>query len=225
MPGAVPVRPAEQTGPTDQNGPTDRNGTAVPVGLVSPGAPIGPAEAVLIDPVAAAGARRMRRIILIVLLVLSLAAVALGITWQKTGLWNPSWGARDGVVCPVQMVQPADADQVKVNVYNGSIHEGIGATTARTLRDRGFQEGAVANAKLEDRVSTAEGFIVAGQDSAAEALAVQRQLPRAKIVIQAGRSESSIDLILGDGFHGLTSKKRVSHAPGRLDCSRQVFSG
>lgn len=185
-----------------------------------------PAEAqAAVDPVAIAGAKRMRRIILIVLVVLSLAAVTLGVTWHRTGLWNPSWGARDGAVCPVHMVQPADPADVKVNVYNGSVHDGIGATTAEALSQRGFQDGSVANAKLDDRVRSGAGVIVTGPGTTEEALAVQRQVPTAKILIQPGRSDGLVDLILGDGFQGLQAKKRVSDAPGRLDCVRQAFPG
>lgn len=167
----------------------------------------------------------MRRYIMIALLVLSLAAVGLGVTWQNTGLWNPSWGARDGVVCPAYMVQPAKPADVKVNVYNGSVHEGIGAKTATKLDERGFQVGSIANAKLEDRVRGSVGIIVTGPGTTAEAFAVQRQVPRAKIMIHAGRSEGTVDLILGDGFEGVQSKKRVNNSPGRLECTRQVFSG
>lgn len=178
-----------------------------------------------VDPAAAAEAVRTRRLILVVLLVIALIGVGLAVTWQRAGLWTPSWGGREGAVCPVQMMSPAEPEDTKVNVYNASDREGIGAITAKELASRGFREGAVTNAKLDERTQGATGLIVTGPGTLEQALAVQRQVPQARVVIQPARSDGAVDLILGDAFTRLQPKRHVSDAPGRMTCVRQAFAG
>lgn len=183
----------------------------------------GTGEAEKIDPALAVGARRSRRVILVALLVVALVGVGLAVLWNRDGLWTPRWGARDVAICPVQLMAPAAASTTKVNVYNAGSQQGSATRTGRRLAERDFLVGTVANAKLDGPAPERPGVIMTGASTASQALAVQRQVRGTVVVVQAQRTDGTIDLFLGTGFHGLVPADQVSSGPGRLACVRGVF--
>jgi hypothetical protein len=179
-----------------------------------------------VSPVAAARAASTRRVVLIALLVLALFAAGLGFVWQRTGLWNPTWGAPERVaVCPSTPLRPANPQETKVNVYNATDRIGKATATAEALKSRGFRIGSVTNAELPDDVRQGSGVILAGPDALDRALALQRQVPRAQIKLQPERTDGAVDLVLGEDFRGLVRADRVNMAPGVPRCEAALFGG
>lgn len=174
-----------------------------------------------VSPEAAATAVRTRRIILVVLIALSLVTVSLGITWVRTGAWTPRLGDESGAACPVQMMTPAAPRDTKVNVYNGTDQEGTASAAAEDLAARGFVVSTVGNAQVQEIYNSAPGLIVSGPGTMREALAIQRQVPRAAVTIQPRRSDGQVDLLLSNGYTGLSVKPRFG--PGRLTCTQMIF--
>ena len=169
----------------------------------------------------AAVARNATRIIMVVLLVIGLLGAGLGLWWWKTGLWNPQWGAAEHATsCPAQLMYPADPANTRVNVYNSTELAGKAARAATELEARGFSVGTVTNAQLDERVSTGAGVILSGPTTLDQALAVQRQVPGARVAIQSDRSDRAVDLVLGSGFTKLVPASRVSDGAGHLSCLR-----
>lgn len=179
-----------------------------------------------ISPEAKELATSTRRVVLVALLVLAILSVGLGIVWQRTGLWNPSWGAPERVaVCPSDALRPANPQETKVNVYNATDRIGQATATAEALKERGFRVGSVTNAQLPDDVREGQGVILAGPDSLDRALALQRQMPKVAIKLQPERTDGAVDLVLGDSFRGLIRPDRVSMAPGVPRCEEALLGG
>lgn len=169
----------------------------------------------------AAVARKATRIIMVALLIVALLGAGLGLWWWKTGLWNPQWGAAErATTCPAQLMNPAAPEDTRVNVYNSTELAGKAAKVATELDARGFNVGTVTNAQLDERVGTGVGIILSGPGTLDQALAVQRQVSGARVVIQPDRSDRAVDLVLGTGFTRLIQEQRVSDGAGHLFCLR-----
>lgn len=190
MPRAVPLQPAETTP------------AAEPV-----------------DPELAERARSTRRVVLVVLLVLAVCTAGLGVIWQTTGLWNPTWGTPIRVAtCPNTALRPANPQETKVNVYNATERVGKATAVSAELKKRGFRIGSVANSELPADVLSGPGIILTGPDALDRALALQRQVPKMLIKLQPERTDGAVDLVLGEGFRSLVRADRVNMAPGVPRC-------
>lgn len=176
-----------------------------------------------IAPDVAAGARRFRRIILVVLLLIGLLGVGLGVLWIRDGSWTPQWGARNVAVCPTQLMAPAPPEQTHVNVYNAGARNGMATEAGGKLTARGFAVGRVDNATLDGGTPERPGVILTGPSAVSQALAVQRQVRDSVVVMQAQRTDGTVDLYLGTAFHGVVAHENINNGPGRLRCSRGVF--
>ena len=96
------------------------------------------------------------------------------------------------------VLQPAD---VLVNVYNATARPGLAANTASALRDRGFTIGETANDPLARAIPGIAEIRARTADLPAVLLLVQ-EVPGATVVAD-GRTDDSVDLVMGETFNGL----------------------
>ncbi|WP_270889853.1 LytR C-terminal domain-containing protein [Pedococcus sp. 5OH_020] len=99
---------------------------------------------------------------------------------------------------------------VTVNVYNATDRSGLAAKTAAEVRKRGFKVSTVANDPLQKTVTgTAE--VRYGKSGAAGSRLVLRLVKGAKAV-RDSRTDSSVDLVLGNRFTALARPAKTTPA-------------
>lgn len=103
------------------------------------------------------------------------------------------------------------AEDVVVNVYNATSRPGLAANTAAVLRDRGFDVGDVSNAAADDLVPEVAQIRGATAETPSVRLLVQH-VPGA-VVVPDGRSDDTVDLVLGDQFESLGDPTLVTPVP------------
>jgi LytR cell envelope-related transcriptional attenuator len=108
---------------------------------------------------------------------------------------------------PTTPLAPA---QVKVNVYNATSRSGLAARTAAEVRKRGFRVATVANDPLDKDV-TATAEVRYGRRGTASSVLVITLVKGAKAVPDQ-RTDSSVDLVLGDTFTALVPAPKASAA-------------
>ncbi|REE61952.1 LytR cell envelope-related transcriptional attenuator [Streptomyces sp. 3212.3] len=108
---------------------------------------------------------------------------------------------------------PAPA-QITVNVLNATPRSGLAKQTADELKKRGFRIGDVGNATEEfDKKVKGVALLLGPKTAVDTSLTVLGvQLPAAERRTDASRTGPAVDLILGDGFKGLTSKPDADKA-------------
>ena len=92
---------------------------------------------------------------------------------------------------------------MKVNVYNATSRSGLAAKTAAEVRKRGFRVATVANDPL-DKAVTATAEVRYGRSGTASSVLVIKLVKGAKAVPDQ-RTDSSVDLVLGDKFKALVA--------------------
>jgi hypothetical protein len=101
-------------------------------------------------------------------------------------------------------------ETVKVNTYNGSRRKGLARTTAADLKSRGFQIGRIANDPLGQHLK-AEGEIRYGVKGAVNAALLRYYVPDATLTLDQ-RTDSTVDLVIGEAFPGLAPQSAVDAA-------------
>jgi hypothetical protein len=131
---------------------------------------------------ARAAAERGQRV---VTTVLALVVAALLLSWAYATFWPrrsaPVIGAAHHVI--------------RVQVWNGSGEDGIGARVASYLRQGGFHVVEVGNADRTDYFAT---FVVSRRDDSAAARAVARYLGGPPVIRQSwGPEDAEVTVVLG----------------------------
>lgn len=108
--------------------------------------------------------------------------------------------------------------QVVLNVYNGGARAGSAGRVAEALKQRGFNIDRIANEPKGDKVD-----VVALRGAAADApemLLVAGQLNQKAVMIADGRTDHTVDLVIGAGFGSVKLKgiPSVTVAPGSTVC-------
>lgn len=108
--------------------------------------------------------------------------------------------------------------QVVLNVYNGGARAGSAGRVADALKQRGFNIDKIANEPKGDKVD-----VVALRGAAANApemLLVAGQLNQKAVMIADGRTDHTVDLVIGAGFGSVKLKgiPSVTVAPGSTVC-------
>ncbi|WP_145905362.1 LytR C-terminal domain-containing protein [Kitasatospora viridis] len=101
---------------------------------------------------------------------------------------------------------------VTVNVLNSTDKSGLAARTADELKQRGFTVGKVGNAPsaLQKKVpGSAE--VVGGQSGAAAAALLGAQVA-GSATMDDGRTDGSVDFVIGDGFNALLDTNAAAAA-------------
>lgn len=146
-----------------------------------------------------------RRIGILTAAVLTLAAAGFGV-WRLAGLGERD-GHTDAYSCPPLRAAseiPPPAKKIKINVYNATPEAGLAAVVADELARRGFQVLGVANDPLARYVP--EPFELRGGPKAARQLEVlAAHAPGAVIKTDSKRKDSTVDVVVGDGFTRLAN--------------------
>ncbi|WP_327639272.1 LytR C-terminal domain-containing protein [Kribbella sp. NBC_00482] len=114
--------------------------------------------------------------------------------------------------------------QVVLNVYNGGARAGSASRVADALKQRAFNIDKVANEPKGDKVD-----VVALRGAAADApemLLVAGQLNQKAVMIADGRTDHTVDLVIGAGFGSVKLKgiPSVTVAPGATVCLPVIHS-
>jgi len=105
-------------------------------------------------------------------------------------------------------VLPAD---VTVNVYNATDRAGLAAKTATDVRKRGFRVSTVANDPLQRKVTIAAEVRLGPTGAKGSKLVLG--LVKGSKAVKDSRTDSSVDLVLGDKYTKLTPAPKVTPTP------------
>lgn len=163
----------------------------------------------VVESGASARARARRRRTLITLGLVAL--LLFGAFWFAYSYWKqpakPSAGPTP--TCTTAAPNPtASAAPVKVNVYNATNRSGLAAATAKELKKRGYVIGTVANDPLRKTIKgTAE--VRYGKSGVKVAAPIESLVSKPAKVVDA-RKDTSVDLVLGNGFKDLAAAPATS---------------
>jgi hypothetical protein len=99
---------------------------------------------------------------------------------------------------------------VSINVYNSTNRAGLARHTATTLTGRGFQVGKVANDPLSKNVQGVAELRY-GPTGAQNAALLAYYVPGATLV-NDGRADASVDVVLGAGFLAIPAPAAIQAA-------------
>lgn len=108
--------------------------------------------------------------------------------------------------------------QVVLNVYNGGARAGSAGRVADVLKKRGFNIDRVANEPKGDKTDVVA--LRGASATAPEMLLVAGQLNQKAQMIGDGRTDHTVDLVIGAGFGSVRLKgiPSVTVAPGTTVC-------
>jgi hypothetical protein len=110
---------------------------------------------------------------------------------------------------PAQALTPR---AVTINVYNATNRQGLAASVAKSLRSQGFKVGKIANDPLSKAIGGV-GEVRRGPTGAAGATLAAARLSGAKVVAD-GRTDATVDLVLGNKFTALSAPPKVAPTKG-----------
>ena len=177
------------------------------------------------DPSAENRPRRWRHIrhgvviTLLALIVVGGAGIALAILAGYLQLPQPP-ESESLATCPSGTYDYLPPDKVSVNVFNAAGHEGLARQVADLLAERGF---AVRNVDNERYSTEATAVVRGGFAGEAAAFTLQRNVP-GSVFVRDGRSDASVDLILGPAFETLANPGLVDQTPGGITCAAPTHS-
>ena len=148
-------------------------------------------------------------------LVVLLGVLAGGAWWG----WNSLTEVTAEQVCVDQPLpnKKLAPKQVVVNVFNGGAEGGSARNIGGQLTKRGFNVGKVANEPNGDKVDVAA--IRGSSKDAPEVRMVFLQLNQKVPIVADGRTDHTVDLVLGAGFTKLNTGKVTSvPVPGGTAC-------
>ncbi|MFF9770103.1 LytR C-terminal domain-containing protein [Streptomyces sp. NPDC014636] len=115
--------------------------------------------------------------------------------------------------------------RITVNVYNATKRGGLAKKTADELKKRGFKIGDVGNASKEyDQKVKGTGLLLgtpAAQDTSLRVLGTQLAGADRRA---DGRKGADLDLIIGNGFKGLTGQPAADQALTKLSAPEPAAS-
>lgn len=94
--------------------------------------------------------------------------------------------------------------QVVLNVYNGGARAGSAGRVADALKKRGFNVDRIANEPKGDKIDVVS--IRGASETAPEMLLVAGQLNQKALMIADGRTDHTVDLVIGAGFGSVRLK-------------------
>ena len=100
---------------------------------------------------------------------------------------------------------------VTVNVYNATDRSGLAASTASAVRKRGYRIATVANDPLQKTVAGPAEVRYGAAGRAGARLVLT--LVKGSKAVKDSRTDSSVDLVLGDKFTVLAAPAKAKPAP------------
>jgi hypothetical protein len=100
--------------------------------------------------------------------------------------------------------------QVTVNVYNATERSGLAAKTAADIRKRGYKVSTVSNDPLQRNVAIAAEVRYGTSGTASAKLVLT--LVKGSKGVKDSRTDSSVDLVLGEKFTALTAAPKAAPA-------------
>ncbi|WP_028815048.1 LytR C-terminal domain-containing protein [Streptomyces flavidovirens] len=114
---------------------------------------------------------------------------------------------------PVRNAALPKPAKIKVNVYNATKRGGLAKETADELKKRGFTIGKVGNAPPEyDKKVKGAGILLGAPRAVSGVLPVLATQLKGAVQKADARKGADVDLILGNGFKTLTTKKDADKA-------------
>lgn len=145
--------------------------------------------------------------------------LGIGMAWAVlTGrVTIPQPGGKQALAaaCPTGTFDYLPATAVTVNVYNATGREGLAAQIADQLKTRAFTVKDVSNERI---TVDAAALVRGGSAGEAGAFTLQRNVP-GSIFLRDGRSDASVDLVLGPSFNSLADPALVDQTPGPIVCA------
>lgn len=121
-----------------------------------------------------------------------------------------SAAAASAAAVPVVTELP-ETGKVTINVYNATAKSGLAKETADELAARGFRIGTFGNAPPEyDRKVKQSALLLGGTSAAAGLQVVGAQLTGTVTKIDPSRSDTTVDLVIGNSFKKLSGEKAVA---------------
>ena len=158
-------------------------------------------------------ARRRRRRSLVVL-----AVVLLGLFfafWYALSYYRADSTARAGpppATCSPYDPKAVTPESTKVNVYNASNRNGLAGSVSKSLAERGFVIGKVANDPSKRKAPTV-AEIRHGKAGAAQAKLLRTSLPKGTTIVVDKRKGTGVDVALGAKFTNLAPVPTASALP------------
>jgi hypothetical protein len=163
-----------------------------------------------------------RRIVPIVLASLTALVVTAGGAWgvyHFTADDDSTTAAACASASPTPTTPPVvlpDAKTITVNVYNATKKQGLAKNVADALKARGFVVGKVTNDPLQEadksRVVPGPAEIRHGFPGKDQAKVVGAQVPAPPpaAVVEDARTDTTVDLVIGDGFQALGTPEQAA---------------
>ncbi len=156
--------------------------------------------------------RRRRRA---TITLVTLALVLFFAFWYAFSYYRNATAPSDAATTiPCVTVSPGSIvpSTTKVNVYNATKRNGLAASTARQLQDRGFVVVDIANDPKHKKV-TAPGEIRFGPSGAKRADLVAALIGKGVVKVNDKRKAATVDLVIGSGFTSLLPAPSASPTP------------
>ena len=158
-------------------------------------------------------ARRKRRQLIV------LGVVVLGLFfafWYAWSYYQADSSARasrpPAATCAPYDPKAVTPENTRVNVYNSSDRVGLAGSVARSLRDRGFVIGKVAN-DPSSRTAPKVAEIRYGPKGVTQAKLLRTSMPKGTTLVNDKRKAVAIDLALGQRFTTLAPVPTTTAMP------------
>lgn len=145
---------------------------------------------------------------MLIAMVLVVGFIALGnyLQWWTIGGRRADAAA---AACPAPKV--SDPETTEVNVYNGTDRHGLAAAVSTELQRRKFRVLTIANKKQAAPLKVV-AVVRYGPAGKVEAHTVALQFPAKVKLMQDGREGGSVDVVLGEKYKGMVSRKQGARA-------------
>ena len=120
--------------------------------------------------------------------------------------WNSLINSSAGPTCVEQKLanNRLVPKQVVLNVYNGGAKAGSASRVADALKKRGFNISKIANEPKGDKIDVVS--IRGASETAPEVLLIAGQLNQKALIVADGRTDHTVDLVIGAGFGSVRLK-------------------
>ena len=158
-------------------------------------------------------ARKKRRQIVVLGLVVLALFFAFWYAWSYYQADNSARATRPpAATCAPYDPKVVTPESTKVNVYNASSRDGLAGSVARSLGERGFVIGKVAN-DPSSRKPPKVAEIRYGPKGEAQAKLLRTSLPKGTILVKDKRKVVTVDLALGAKYTTLAPVPTTTAMP------------